>query len=63
MRERDHLEDPGIGERIIFLVFQKVGYGGMGWIDLAKDRDSWQVLSNAIMDLQVPYNAGNFLTS
>jgi hypothetical protein len=63
MRERDHLEDPSVGGRIIFLVFQEVGFGGMGWIDLAQDRESWQALVNVIMNLQVPYNAENFLTS
>jgi len=36
---------------------------GMGWIDLAQDRDWWQTLVNAVMNLQVPYNTGNFLTS
>jgi hypothetical protein len=63
MRERDHLEDPGIGGRIIFLVFQEVECGVMSWIDLAQDTDSWQALVNAIINLRVPYNAGNFLTS
>jgi hypothetical protein len=42
---------------------QEVGCGGMDWIDLAQDRGRWRALVNAIMDLQVPYNAGNFLTS
>ena len=27
---------------------------GMNWIDLAQDRDNWQVLVNAVMDLWVP---------
>jgi len=35
----------------------------MGWIDLAQDTDRWQVLVNVVMNLQVPQNAGNFLTS
>ena len=36
----------------------------MHWIDLAQDRDWWQrVLVNAVMNLRVPKNVGNFLTS
>ena len=27
---------------------------GMDWIDLAQDRDSWQALVNAVMNLQYP---------
>ena len=32
----------------------KVGCEGMGWIDLALDRDWWRALVNAIMNLRVP---------
>jgi hypothetical protein len=35
----------------------------MGWIDLAQDTERWQVLVNVVKNLQVPQNAGNFLTS
>jgi len=31
----------------------------MDWIDLVKERARWQALGNAIMNLRVPYNAGN----
>jgi hypothetical protein len=34
----------------------------MGWIGLVYDIDRWQMLFNAVMNLWVPQNAGNFLT-
>ena len=35
----------------------------VNWIGLAQDMDRWRKLANAVMNLQVPLNAGNFLTS
>jgi hypothetical protein len=46
----------------IMMDLQEVGYGNMDWIKMAQDRDSWWVLVNAVMNLWVPQNAGNFLT-
>jgi len=34
--------------------FQKVGWGGMDWIDVAQDRDRLRALVNAVMKLRVP---------
>ena len=42
---------------------QEVGCGYMDWIGLAQDRDRWGTLVSAVMNLRVPWNAGNFLTS
>jgi hypothetical protein len=41
----------------------EVGWRGIDWINLAQDRDRWWALVNAVMNLRVPYNAGNFLSS
>jgi hypothetical protein len=59
LRERDHLENLGVDGRIILgWIFRKwdVGVGtGSSWLRWA--------LVNAVMNLRVPLNAGNFLTS
>jgi len=34
----------------------------MDWIDLVQNRDGWRGLVDAVMNLRVPQNAGNFLT-
>ena len=28
--------------------------GGIGWIDLAQERDTWRLLVNAVMNIQLP---------
>jgi hypothetical protein len=42
---------------------REVGCGDMDQIKLVQDRDRWQALVNAVMNLWVPENAGNFLTN
>jgi len=54
LRERDHLGDPGLDGRIILRWIFGNGMGGMDWIELAQDRDSWRAIVNAVMNLRVP---------
>ena len=35
---------------------------GMDWFGMAEDRDKWQAVSNVVMNIQIPYTAGDFLT-
>jgi hypothetical protein len=63
LRERDHSEDPSVDGRIMYRWIFRKWDGGIDWIDRAQDRDRWRALVNAVMNLRVPENAGNFLTS
>ena len=42
---------------------QEVGCGSLDWIKLFQYRDRWQALVNTVMNLRIPQNARNFLTS
>jgi hypothetical protein len=55
LREIDHLEDPGVdGGNNIKMDLQKVGCGGMDWIELDRGRDRWLALVNAVTNFRVP---------
>jgi len=54
LRERDHLEDICIDWRILLkCIFKKLD-GNVDSIDVAWERDRWQVLVNVVMNFQAP---------
>jgi hypothetical protein len=59
---RRPLGRPGVDGRII-LKWIKMRNGCMDWTERTQDMDKWRALVNAVMNLRVPLNAGNFLTS
>jgi hypothetical protein len=42
---------------------REIGWEAVDLLHLAQDKDQWRVLVNKVMNLRVPEEAGNFLTS
>jgi hypothetical protein len=38
---------------VVKMDVREIGWGGMDWIALAKDRDQWRALLNTVMNLWV----------
>jgi hypothetical protein len=33
---------------------REIGWNGMGWVVVAKDRDQWRAILNTVMNLRAP---------
>jgi hypothetical protein len=51
LRDKGHLEDPGVGGKIILTWIFRNWDGGLDWIGLAVVRDRWRTLVNAVMNV------------
>ena len=59
---KNHLEGPGVNGRIILRRIFRTWAGGMGWINLARNRDGWLAFVYTVMNLAATQNAENVLT-
>jgi hypothetical protein len=48
-KEREHWEDPDVGEwTILGVMLREIGWDGGDWIDMAQDRDQWRACEHGI---------------
>jgi hypothetical protein len=45
------------------MYLKEKGSCGIEMIHLAQNRDKWWVLVNMVINIEIPYSAGNFFTS
>jgi hypothetical protein len=53
LKERDTWKTWRKREDSIRLDLPEMGWGDLGWIDLAQDKESWQALVNVVINLRV----------
>ena len=63
LSDRYHREDRGLDGRVILKRIYRKWDASLDWINLTQTRGGWRALVSAVMNLQVPSNAGIFLTS
>jgi hypothetical protein len=63
LKKRYHSAKMGIDQMISKCALREKRRKGGGWINLARDRNNWQAVGNKLMNIQVPYNAENIVSS
>jgi hypothetical protein len=61
LKGRDHSEDLVVDN--IRMGIREIGWKVVDRVHVAQGRDKWLALMNTVMNLRVPYDAGNFLTA
>jgi hypothetical protein len=54
LREKDHLEGPGVDGRIILRWIFWERDGGIDWIELVQDKSRWRAFEKDVTNLRVP---------
>jgi len=47
----------------IIMYLREIGWEGVDWLHLAQDRDQWRSVVDTVMNLRVPQQTVNFLSS
>jgi len=63
LKKRNHSAELGVDLMILKCTSREKRRKGADWIDLAQDRDNWQAIVNTTMNIQVPHNAANIVSS
>jgi hypothetical protein len=50
-------------QHIVSKILGEIGCDYMDWIDMAYDRDQLRTVVNSVINVQIPYSTGKFLSS
>jgi hypothetical protein len=59
----NYLKDSDVDVTIILKWIFEKRHCSMAWLQVAQNKKKWRAFVNAIMNVWVPYNAENFLTT